>query len=185
MPDRLTGGRGFAEALAAVVVLVALGALAGVVWWWIWTPPSGVVIEERWVLDAQGLAQDFDGTAWYVVVAALSGLVGGVAVTWPTRGRELRVLAAVLVGSVVGGWVMYQVGHALGPADPQVLAQGREDLTPLPGELRVGGADTDPSPFGPGSSAFVAFPSGALSAAAAVFLMTERRGTRSAAPEHR
>jgi hypothetical protein len=180
MPDRMTLVHRLAAALTAVVVLVVVGALAGVVWWWVWTPPTGVVLDERWVLDAQGLARDFDGTAWYVVVASVAGLVGGLVVTWRTRSEEVTVLAAVVVGAVLAGWVMYQVGHALGPADPQVLAQGRADLTALPGDLRVAGADPDPSPVGRGASVFLAFPAGALSAAAAVFLMTERRGRASA-----
>jgi hypothetical protein len=168
--------RRLSVALTAVVVLVVVGALAGIVWWWVWTPPTGVVLDERWVLDAQGLARDFDGTGWYVVIAVLAGLVGGLVVTWPSRGDEVTLLAAVAVGALLAGWVMYQVGHALGPADPQVLAKGRVDLTPLPGDLRVAGADRGADLLGPGASVFVAFPGGALSAAAAVFLMTERRG---------
>lgn len=167
-----------------VLVLLAFavaGALAGVVWVWVWTPPSGVVIDGRWVHDPVGLSQDFAGTGWYVVVAAVAGLLTALAVSWWSR-HELVTLGATVLGAVLAGWVMFQVGHALGPEDPQVLAQGRVDLTALPGELEVAGAEDGPPLPRPGSSAFVAFPAGALAALAAVFLTTDRRGRHARRP---
>jgi uncharacterized membrane protein YeaQ/YmgE (transglycosylase-associated protein family) len=175
----MTPGRRWLDVLVTLVVLAALAVVAGVVWWWVWTPPTGVVVDQRWVLDAQGLAREFDATAWYVVIAAVAGLLGGLVVSWQARGGELLTLGALAVGSVLAGWLMHQVGHALGPPDPQTLAQGRADMTPLPGSLRVGGEGAGPAWAGPGASAFVAFPAGAVSAAAAVFLMTDRPRRRS------
>jgi hypothetical protein len=37
--------------LAIVVVLGLVGVLAGVVWEWVWNPPTGVVFRDRWVLS--------------------------------------------------------------------------------------------------------------------------------------
>ena len=61
------------QALVVLVAAAALGALAGVVWEWVWTPPSGVAFQGKFVLDENGLPGEFSGTGWYVVVAAAAG----------------------------------------------------------------------------------------------------------------
>lgn len=178
MPGRLSVVATARTTLFVALAYVGAGAVAGVVWVWVWEPPSGVVVDGRWVHDPAGLSEAFSGTGWYVVIAVVAGLLTALAVTWWSR-REIVTLVATLVGATVAGWVMYQVGQALGPTDPQVLAQGRADLTPLPGSLEIAGTGPDPEPWSPGSSAFVAFPGGALAVLAAVFLTTDRRGRHS------
>lgn len=175
MPDRVRALEQLRSGLVTVVAFAAVGAVAGGIWVWAWSPPSGVVLEDRWVLDSTGLAEDFSGTAWYVVIAMLAGLVTAVVVGWATRRHELAVLLGVAVGSVLAGWLMFHVGHALGPTDPQVLAQGKDDLTALPGDLTVAGVGGRPSLLRLDSSAFVAFPAGALVGLCALFLTTDRR----------
>ena len=94
-----------------VLVLLAFavaGAVAGVVWVWVWTPPSGVVLDGRWVHDPVGLSQDFAGTGWYVVVAAVAGLLTALAVSCWSR-RELVTLGATVLGAVLACWVMFNV----------------------------------------------------------------------------
>lgn len=146
--------------LALVVgLLLAGGALAGVVWEWIWTPPTGVVVDGRWLLDPEGLRGDASGTVLYVLVAAVTGLVLGVLVGVLFDREEIVSLVGVVVGSVLAGWLMWWVGQSLGPADPHALATTTADRTRLPGELDVAGR-----------SPFVAFPSGALVGLLTVFI---------------
>lgn len=180
MPRRLTRPRSRAvrwvlRALVVVLAAVALGALAGVVWEWVWTPPSGVAFQGRWVLDENGLPGEFAGTGWYVVVAAAAGVLLGAGAALATRDGEVVSLLAVALGAVLAGWVMFHVGHDLGPPDPRPLAAAAEDLTALSGDLRVGGAGLHPRLYAFDSAAFVAFPGGALLAFAAVLLSVAPR----------
>lgn len=125
---------------AVAVALVVLGALAGVLWWALWTPPSGVALAGRFVLDSDGARADFDATGSYVVIALVLGLVAGLVVGWVTRRDELLVVGVALVAAVAAGLLMYAVGHLLGPADPSSLAADAEDYAPLTGDLHVAGS---------------------------------------------
>lgn len=147
--------------LALVVVVLALaGALAGAIWEWIWSPTVGVVVDHRWTAgDVLGLQHRFSGTGWYVVVAAIAGLLAGVAVTLVADRVPLLTLAAVLAGSVLAAWLMLRVGMALGPPDPAVAARTAADGTRLPDHLSVSG-----------HSPLIAFPVGALLGLVLVFI---------------
>ena len=171
MPDRLTAttlGSVLRQVVVSMVLLVVAGALAGVVWVWLWTPPSGVVVDQRWVQDESGLRGDFSATGSYVAVAAVAGLLIAVLLGVLFDKAELVNLAVVLVGSVLAGWVMYHVGLALSPADPRSLADSVKDGTRLPGRPVVSGI-----------SPFQAFPGGAMLGLVIVYLgLPRRRGNR-------
>lgn len=167
---RSTTTRWVLRAVLVVLLALAVGALAGVVWEWVWTPPSGIAYQGRFVLDENGLPAEFSGTGWYVVVAAAAGLLLGAATALTTRDREVATLVVLAVASVLAGWVMFHVGHDLGPADPRAIASGAKDLTAIDGDLRIDGAGLHPRPWALDSPAFVAFPGGALLGFAAVLL---------------
>jgi hypothetical protein len=167
MPDRLTAVQLvpiLRQVVVCVVVLVLAGALAGVVWVWLWTPPTGVVVDQQWVQDESGLRGDFSATGSYVAVAAVTGLLVAVLLGVLFDRAEIVTLLAVLAGSVLAGWVMYRVGLALSPADPRSLADSAEDGTRLPGRLVVDG-----------SSPFRAFPGGAMLGLVIVYFGLSRR----------
>jgi len=153
--------------LAVVVVLVGTGVVAGWVWEAAWEPPLGAVQDGRWfpVPAETGLRAVFSGTAIYVLVAVAAGLVAGTLIGLLTRGAELLTLAAVVVGSGIGGVVMARVGAALGPEDPGGLARRADDGARLVGNLEVTGL----SPYG-------ALPFGALLALMVVFFLTAGHG---------
>lgn len=148
MPDRV---RALRQVLLVILGFALVGVLAGAVWEWVWTPPTGVALGKEFLLDGDGLRSDFSSTALYVVVASLAGLLLGVLVAVLAPRHELLTLVAVAVGSVLAAWLMLRVGVLLGPPDPGPLARAAEDYTPLVDELRVSGR-----------SPFVAFPGGAL-----------------------
>ncbi|HEU4810893.1 MAG TPA: hypothetical protein VFT00_02010 [Nocardioides sp.] len=166
MPEltRTDRGRMLRQLLVVLAVTIAAGALAGLVWEWLWTPPVGVVQDHRWLLDEAGLRDDFAGTGTYIAVAAVAGVLVGALVALLFDRAELVTLVAVVVGSVVAGWLMYRVGLAVDPPDPRVLARTAEEGAHLPGKLTVHGR-----------SPFVAFPSGALVGLVVVFLGLSRR----------
>jgi hypothetical protein len=157
---RPAGLRGaLAQGLVGVAVLVVLGAVAGVVWEWVWSAPVGAVSDHRWVaVDEAGLRDQFSGTGWFVVVAFVAGLLGGGLVSLFLDRRPLVTLASLVVGSVLGTSLMLLVGEALGPSDPAGAAATARDGTRLPDQLEVAG-----------HSPWIAMPAGALVALALVF----------------
>lgn len=161
MPDRVSALR---QVIGVLLVFAVAGALAGVVWEWVWTPPTGVVIGHEFLLDGPGLRAEFSGTALYVVIAAVTGLLLGVVVSVLSDRHELLTLVAVVAGSVLAGWLMMVVGLALDPPDPGPLARTAEDYTPLQDELQVSGR-----------SPYVAFPGGSLVGLIVVFIGLHRR----------
>ncbi len=142
-----------------LAVFAAVGALAGVLWELWWTPPSGVVVDRTWVPDDAGLPELFTGTGQYVVVAGVGGLLAGAACAWFVDRVALLTLGAVVAGSVLATWLMLQVGTALAPPDPALVARTSADGTVLPGALEVVGA-----------SALASLPAGALTGLVVVFI---------------
>ena len=143
-----------------VALLAAAGAAAGVVWDWVWTPAIGVVADHAWVAeDETGLRGQFSSTGWYVVVASLAGLLAGAVVAVFLDRAPLLTLAAVVVGSILGTWLMLHVGAALGPPDPDRLAVTAEEGTHLPAQLEVSRR-----------SPLISLPTGALVGLTLVFL---------------
>ncbi|MQW76449.1 hypothetical protein GHK92_11230 [Nocardioides sp. dk4132] len=153
--------------LAVVVFLLGTGVVAGWVWEAVWEAPVGGVQDGRWfpIPTETGLRAQFSGTAIYVLVALAAGLIAGTVIALLTRGGELLTLAAVVVGSAIGGVAMARVGAALGPEDPAALAARAEDGARLVGNLEVTGL----SPYG-------ALPFGALLALMVVFFLTAGHG---------
>lgn len=166
MPDpvngRVAGGPPRRLLLRLGLVLaafLAVGAVAGVVWERLWSPPTGLVVDNVWYLDAPGVQDDFSGTGLYVLVALTTGALLGLATALTTRAHELATLAVVAAGSVTAAWLMLLTGTALGPPDPRPLAEGTEDYTEIPSDLRVVGA-----------APYVALPAGALTTVAVCFI---------------
>ena len=143
------------------------GAASGWIWFRLWTPPQGVVVEQQWFPNPAeaGLRGDFPGTGWYVVVALAGGLLLGAVCAYLLDRSELATLVAVVVGSALAAWLMLEVGTHLSPPDPDSLARTAEDGTELPGHLDV-------SRLPPKLS----YPAGALLGLALVYLLTSRRG---------
>lgn len=144
-------------------MFVVLGVVGGVVWFEWWTPTRGVVIQDTWILLPQDSGKDFAATGGYILGAVLLGSIGGVATAVFVRPATWALLVAVL-GATVAGLIMAALGHQLGPADPRPEAAGKADMTRLPGDLRVVGL-----------SPYLAFPTGSLTALAAIYLgVTDR-----------
>jgi len=159
-PTHHASRRGLVRGAALVIAAsAAVGALCGVLWELWWTPPSGLVLEGVWYPDLEGVRQLFSGTGLYVIVGVIGGVLLGAGSAWLFDRVELLTLAVVGVGSVLAGWLMFQVGTALAPPDPTAAASTADDYTELPGTLEIDG-----------KGAFVAFPAGALTGLTVVFI---------------
>jgi len=126
-----------AQVLATLAVFAGVGAAAGWLWFKLWDVPSGVVSGGQWFTGEAGLRDDFQGVAWYVVLAALAGLVLGILTAWLFDRSELATLVAVIAGSALAAYVMLRVGTHLSPPDPHELAKTAQDGDKLDGALRV------------------------------------------------
>lgn len=127
----------------AILVLcsyIVVGALCGVLWEWLWTPPAQFVQQHQlYYADYSALRRVFDGTGIYVVVAAFASALVALVVCVLTRRHELVTLGLVIVGSVLAAFVMREVGYALGPPDPAIAAATAADGAKLQGQLQVAG----------------------------------------------
>ena len=151
------------EMLPVVAVLLAyavVGVAAGWLWHELWTPAEGVVVGHQWYASGDALRDDFSGTGIYAVVAAVAGLVLGLACALVGGRRPLVTVVAAVAGSALAAYVMTSVGQGLGPEDPQTLAAKAADGTKLPSALAVTG-------FSP----TLAFTFGTLVALAVVYTM--------------
>jgi len=158
---------GLRRTVVIVVAFAAVGALAGVVWEWLWDPPVGFAYGHKWLPDLPAARAEFSSTGWYVVVASVAGLLTAAALAMVFDRWEVLTLVAVLAGSALAAWVMLQVGQALGPPDAQAVAATADDGTRIPSDLTVAG-----------KSPFVAFPATALVAVIVVFFAFTRRHSK-------
>jgi hypothetical protein len=127
-------------AVAVVATYVVVGAVAGVVWEWVWSPPTQVVEQHQlFYTDYGSLRQVFTGTGLYVVVSVVASALTALAAGLLTRRHELLVLAAVTLGSLAAAYTMHAVGVALGPPDPLRLAKTAADGRHLSAQLVVNG----------------------------------------------
>ena len=169
MPDRV---RSVLTRIGAIVVgFLVAGAAAGVLWERMWEPPVGLTYEDEWFLEPAGPDFSFAGVALFVLIAFTLGLVLAV-LSGLWAGHELVTVGTVLVAAAVAGVVMYAVGTALGPADPQLLAAGSADFTPLPSDLGLTAPDRGRTQWH--STAFVALPAGAMTGLVGMYLFGSR-----------
>jgi len=195
MPVELKRGRELLrsalDVLLVVVGCAAAAALAGLIWKSVWHAPPGTAYEHQWYLQPEAYADDFSGTGLYVLIAFAFGLVVSVLAGFVREHNELATLMGVLLGSALAAWLMYAVGHRLGPPDPRILAQTAADFDPLPADLRVYGGhhvvawlDWIPGWRGrlPGAP-FLAWPIGAAVGLGGVYFFFPGRGSHAPAQQ--
>lgn len=155
-----------------LAAFVLAGAGAGVLWERLWDAPPGLTYQGQWYLEPAGPDVSFEGVALFVLIAFPLGLVLG-ALTGIRRGHEVSTVLVALVAASAAAVVMYAVGSSLGPADPQVLAAGQPDYTPLSGDLALTAPDPGRPPWR--STALVALPAGAMAGLVGTYLLGSRR----------
>ena len=174
MPDGVSpASRPVLVRVAAIVAAyVVASVVAGVVWERLWSEPVGLTYGGEWFLEPAGPDLSFQGVALYVLIAFPLGLL--LAVLSSLRpGDEVITVVTVLVAAAIGAVVMYAVGHGLGPPDPQALAAGQPDFTPLPGDLVLSSSTPGETTFA--STALVAMPTGSMAGLVGVYLLGSKR----------
>ena len=154
-----------------LVVFLLAGALAGALWERLWDAPDGLSYQGEWFLEPAGPDLSFQGIALFVMIAFPLGLVLA-ALVGLRADHEVATVLTVLVASSLAGLVMYAVGSSLGPPDPQALAAGQADYTPISGDLGLTAPDRDSVPYR--STALVALPAGAMAGLVGIYLLGSR-----------
>lgn len=158
--------------LASVVVgFVVAGAAAGVLWERLWDAPPGLSYQGEWFLEPAGPDVAFEGIALFVLIAFPLGVVLATLVGF-RREHEVATVLTVVVAAGLAGVVMYAVGNSLGPSDPQALAAGQPDYTPISGDLGLTAPDRGRAPYH--STALVVLPAGAMTGLVGMYLLGGR-----------
>jgi hypothetical protein len=127
-------------AVGVVLAYVVVGAVAGVVWEWLWTPPTQVVQKhDLFYTDYASLRRVFSGTGLYALVSAVASAGVALVAGLLTRRHELLILGAVVLGSLAAAFTMHAVGVALGPPDPAAVAATAADGKKVSAQLVVNG----------------------------------------------
>lgn len=119
------------DAVAVLGSYLGLGVLGAVLWWLLAEPAYFTVSDQGTLgMGEVQLARRFSADGWFVVVAAVLGVLSGGVLTWWRARDHLLTAGLVLVGAVLASMVMSFVGGVLGPPDPGVVA-----ATVAPGQL--------------------------------------------------
>jgi MFS superfamily sulfate permease-like transporter len=140
MSSAVTDARRGSLLLDATVVLggFLLAAVAVcLVWPQLVDPVTVTRTEVGTVVGEAELGQRFDKDAWYVVLAAVAGLVLGIALTAWRRSHEVATVLLVAAAACLAAWISAVVGTWAGPEDPERLLARAEVGTTAPEQVRV------------------------------------------------
>jgi hypothetical protein len=106
---------------AGVVALwfVVLGVVGAFVWWQVTPLAEYTRTAANAEMDEQQLGVQVSADGWYFVIAAVGGVVSGVALLAWRRRDPIAMVVLVTLGALLAAWVMLRVGLWLGPGDPK------------------------------------------------------------------
>ena len=109
---------GHGDLIAFLLLALGLGALTGVLWWWVVDLPGYLVNRDGGASTSErGLADFVAGDAWFTLLGSLAGLLLGW-LAW-ARLRQLGwpVVLIAVGAAVAAALVCWLVGYLLGPDD--------------------------------------------------------------------
>lgn len=124
------------DAAFVLAWFVALAVVAAVVWWQVTPLAEYTRTADNAQMDEQQLGVQVSVDGWYVVIAAAGGLLSGVLLLSLRRRDPVAMVLLVVLGSLLGGWVMLRVGLWLGPADPKDVLRHVAVGTKVPLQLK-------------------------------------------------
>ncbi len=126
---------------AAVDVLVVVGwfllagILGGVLWWQLTDLPQVTRFEGRAVLQPTELTKEVGIDGWFFLIAAVGGLLSGVALSAWRRRDPVATVLLVAVGAIGAGYLMRATGLVLGPDEQTAVLRAAADGARTPMQL--------------------------------------------------
>ncbi len=120
-----------------LTTLLVLGVIGGLLWVLVVEPAEFTKTAQGGAMGENDLSKRFDADAWFVVIGAGLGLLGGLVLSvW--RARDPLLTSALLVlGSVLAAGVMLLVGRVLGPHGTEAALRAATVGTKVPEPLGV------------------------------------------------
>lgn len=103
-----------------MAVCLALGLVAGLVWWWL-APTGDVVLQDGSLFSVEDPEVLAGQDVVFALLTAVAGIAVGLWVSIRSDDRPVHRLATALPAGLLGALVAWQVGRVLGPdvpADP-------------------------------------------------------------------
>ena len=118
-------------------IFLVLGLVGGVLWWFLVDPAAYTKTRDGGVMSEAALRRQFSTDGVYAVIAAVTGLVTGLVLTW-WRSRDPLLTSLLLVlGAALAAAVMALTGHLLGPGDPTTALREAKVGAQVPLRLEV------------------------------------------------
>jgi len=127
----------------AVIVawwFAVLGLIGAVVWELVTPLAEYTRTADNGTMGEEALAQQFSATGWFIVIAAVGGVLSGVVLLLWRRRNPVLVVVLVTLGGALATLVMTQLGLVLGPANPSDVLPTVELGDKVPLQLEVEGA---------------------------------------------
>jgi hypothetical protein len=97
---------------------VAIGVLCAVIWWQVTPLAEFTRTTDNAQMGEEQLGRQVSSDGWYFTVAAVGGLLSGIALLGLRRRDPIAMVVLVTLGSLLAAWLMARVGLWLGPSDP-------------------------------------------------------------------
>ncbi len=118
------------------VVGIALGALMGLIWWWVAPTEEWRVVEGGALVPSEiGFNAWFAADGWFLVLGAIAGVLLTLIVWWRGRRQPVALVVGVIIGAGLIAVSAWTLGGVLGPPDPSVVAETAEPGTTVDGAL--------------------------------------------------
>ncbi|MFL6155750.1 MAG: hypothetical protein ACJ72D_06665 [Marmoricola sp.] len=109
----------FVAAWFAVVAVVA-----AIVWSHVTPLPEFTRTADNGTMGEEELVKQFGTSGWFFVIAAVGGLVSGIALLLIRRRNPVAMVILVCAGGFLATYVMLRLGLALGPENPNTSLAG-------------------------------------------------------------
>jgi hypothetical protein len=128
---------GLFDALVVAIWFTVAGIVGAVLWWQLSELPQVTKAGSSATLSPEELTKQVSADGWYFVIAAVGGLLSGIALlVWRHRDPLLMVVLVAL-GAGLAAWLMLRVGLALGPAKELGALKGVADGTKVYEQLKL------------------------------------------------
>jgi hypothetical protein len=103
---------------------VAMGVICAVVWWQVTPLAEFTRTSTNAQMGEEELGRQVNTDAWFLVIAAVGGLLSGVALLGMRRRDPVAMVVLVALGAGLAAYLMVEVGLWLGPSDPRSTIAG-------------------------------------------------------------